>query len=73
MKMPTVVGKSVNHAHFALSGFTKFVVRNHNGRDVVISPFNWMVCAQDPAPGVKVTGPVTLTVVRRGQKCSVSH
>ncbi len=73
MKMPPLVGKTVNHAQFALSGVDKLVVRNHKGRDVMIWPLNWMVCAQDPAPGVKVTGTVTLTIVKRGEKCSVSH
>ena len=74
MRMPVLVGKTVNHAHFALPASTKFVIRDHKDRTPgIISPFNWEVCAQAPAPGVKFTGTVTLTVVKRGEKCSVSH
>jgi hypothetical protein len=74
MKMPKLVGKTLNHAHFALPNSTRFVVVDHKAKDPgVIWPINWTVCSQNPAPGAKTTGTVTLTVIKREETCSVSH
>ena len=69
MKMPQVVGKTVNQAQWDLSGFRRIVYVNHKAKDrSVIIPANWWVCKQDPAPGVKITGAATLTVHKHGEK-----
>ena len=74
MKMPQVVGKTVNQAHFKLPQSTQYVYLDHKARTVgMIIPTNWWVCKQDPAPGVKDPSDVTLTIHRRGEKCPVSQ
>lgn len=74
MKMPQLVGKTVTHAQFALRGSITCVIVDHRAKDPgIIWPGNWTVCQQEPAPGVRTTGPVKLTVVRRGETCSAGH
>lgn len=74
MKMPAVVNQTVNDAQWALSGFGRIKYVDHKGRDAgMILPRNWTVCQQQPAPGTRITDGVTLTVLKRGQKCPVNH
>ncbi|MFI9379723.1 hypothetical protein [Kutzneria sp. NPDC052558] len=73
-KMPKVVHKRVSDIQWELPLLTPVKYLDHQGRDAgMILPRNWTVCHQEPAPGTKITGTVTLTVVKHGVKCPVSH
>jgi len=74
VKMPALVGKTVNQAHFSLPNSTRYVYLNHKAKVVgMIIPTNWKICKQDPAPGAKTPDTVTLTIIKRGETCPVSH
>lgn len=74
MKTPAVVGQPVNKAQWNLSGFGRILYVNHKAKAAsMIIPRNWWVCKQDPAPGVRAKGPVTLTVHKHGEKCPLSQ
>lgn len=69
--MPNLRGKSVAAAIEALGADASITWRDGTGRDrAVLLPTNWRVCAQRPQPGAAYGGlPVTLTVVKYGEKC----
>jgi hypothetical protein len=69
--MPDLRGKSVPAAIEALGTDASITWRDGSGRDrAVLLPTNWRVCAQLPKPGAVYGGaPVTLTVVKDGEKC----
>lgn len=64
-------GKAVSAARDTLPSDTSLKVQDASGQNrIVIVESNWQVCSQTPAAGAKLTGqPVTLTVVKFGEKC----
>ena len=69
--MPALRGKSAAAAIAALGLDASITWRDGTGEDrTVLLPTNWRICSQVPKPGARYDGvPVTLTVVKYGEKC----
>jgi beta-lactam-binding protein with PASTA domain len=73
-KMPNLIGKSVTHAKLTLPTSTQYVFVDHKSRNPgIVFNSNWKICQQEPAAGAQLSGYVVLTVIKRGQTCTVSH
>ena len=71
LKMPKLTGKSAAIAVAELGLDVNITWRDGMGAGrKVLLPTNWLVCAQSPKAGAKYYGvPVTLTVIKKGEKC----
>jgi hypothetical protein len=69
--MPNLIGKSVAVAEQSLGNDASISFKDATGADrTVLVRSNWLICAQDPAPGKPYNGvPVTLTVTKFTESC----
>ncbi|MFI1384574.1 hypothetical protein [Embleya sp. NPDC020886] len=68
-RMPGLVGRSVTVVRRALRGDAHVKTEDLGGSRLVLIETHWMVCTQRPAEGQPVADPVTVGVVKYGERC----